>query len=69
MTAIIDGVIKDEIPFPAMHLIFSPFFAVGTLISGGRMRFFFFFLKKNERESGVKEAHLFHLPSSMRKGD
>lgn len=26
MTAIIDGVIKDEIPFPAIHLIFFPFF-------------------------------------------
>lgn len=39
MTAIIDDVIKDEIPFPAVHLTFFPIFAAGTLISGGRIWF------------------------------
>lgn len=49
MTAIIDGVIKDEIPFPAVHLTFFPIFAAGTLISGGRIWF------KNKKIGGREE--------------
>lgn len=68
MTAIIDGVIKDEIEFLERHLIFSLFLLRGHWQVVAEWDVKKKKIKRDTEKVGVKETHVYHMPSSMRKG-